>query len=95
MSLAQNQINALKEIGFSIQEIQNGIMKKQLLSLRDEFAMSAKHSDLGLPSSIERIAEYIGISKDAYMLEPKQNWLKAVCKARYEYADAMMEARNG
>lgn len=95
MNLTPAQINALKEAEFSTHKIKNGIMKQQLLSLRDKFAMSAKHSDLALPSSIDKIAEYLGLSKETYMKNAKQNWLKAVCKARYEYADAMMEACNG
>ena len=48
MSLAQKQIEALKGAGFSIQEIQNGIMKTSMMELRDQLAMSARHEDLAI-----------------------------------------------
>lgn len=48
MSSALAQVNTLLVAGFSMHEIQNGIMKEQILSLRDQFAMSARHEDLGI-----------------------------------------------
>ena len=62
------------------------------MDLRDKFARSAKHNDLAIPASIEKLAEYIGIPTAKY--RHVIHWSIVVAKARYVYADAMLGARN-
>lgn len=62
------------------------------MDLRDKFAMSAKHSDLAIPASIEKLAVYIGIPTAEY--SHVIHWSIVVAKARYVYADAMLGARK-
>lgn len=62
------------------------------ITLRDQFAMSASLEELATPEKLEDAAKYIGVSVEEY--NSTIHWYQVVSKARYEFADAMLEARK-
>lgn len=69
------------------------------VDLRDYFAIHARHEDLhfvvsGGGSTAKEAADYIGITEQEYTSAPWKYWQAVVSKARYEFADAMIEARG-
>lgn len=67
-------------------------IEDQRKQLRDEFAMHASTDDLPIPSKLADIAAYIGVSVEEYNYF--KHWPSVVAKARYEFSDAMMAARE-
>lgn len=62
-------------------------------TLRDRFAMAAPHEEVDgiIGGSIEQAAKFIGIDGRDYQYDT--HYFKAVAKARFMWADAMMQAR--
>jgi hypothetical protein len=61
-------------------------------SLRDWFAGNARLEDLYIPETQKGAAAFLGIPEGEY--DGTRDWYSCVSKARYIYADAMLEERG-
>ena len=64
------------------------------MTLRDYYIAHAPASEIAdlIPKTVEGFARYIGIPPSEYVGE--RDYLKAIAKARGEWADAMLEERE-
>lgn len=67
-----------------------GMAPHQGMSLRDYFAAHAPEEALILPSTLGDCATFIGVEK----FDNTKHWPLVNAKARYIYADAMLQARE-
>jgi len=68
-------------------------------SLRDQFAMAADEHEIDriIPSSAGDVCRFIGLDinlNQPGVKYPEDAYLKAIVKARYIWADAMLKARG-
>lgn len=81
-------------IAFQHRNESDGVIEQRWpgLSLRDYFAAHASHEDIGAPDTVGGCAKLLGIPPSEY--DETVDWVRVVAKARYQYADAMLRARE-